>query len=140
MTIRLDRGKNLPDISDDSAWNKRMPPTCKNGKIAIAITIIPIPPSHCSMPRHNNTDFGNSSKPTITVAPVVVMADMASNQASVNPKYGCAKTNGRVANRLAQTQHKVVSKNTCRARNFASPVFCENSTSPVIMPITASVR
>jgi hypothetical protein len=60
-----------------------MPPLRSQGRIAIAMTTIPTPPSHCISARHNRRLRGMVSRPTSTVEPVVVMPDMVSKKASV---------------------------------------------------------
>jgi len=60
-----------------------MPPTRSMGSTVRAMMMMPSPPSHCRMPRHSRMPGGAVSRPTITVAPVVVMPDMASKKASV---------------------------------------------------------
>ena len=49
----------------------------------MAITMIPIPPSHCIIARHNKILFRRRSKSVITVAPVVVIPDILSKNASL---------------------------------------------------------
>jgi hypothetical protein len=46
--------------------------------MAMPMPMIPMPPSHCSKDRHSSNPGGKLSRPTITVEPVVVRADMAS--------------------------------------------------------------
>ena len=77
------RGRTFSDWSDDSVRKICMPPICSMGSTAIAMTMIPIPPSHWSSARHKRIPGGASSSPTITVDPVVVRPDMASKNASV---------------------------------------------------------
>ena len=61
-----------------------MPPIFKIGKIAIAITIIPMPPNHWSIALQIKIDFDVESRFWITVAPVVVNPDIDSKNASIN--------------------------------------------------------
>ena len=53
------------------------------GKIVMAITTIPIPPNHCIIALHNRILFGLLSKSDIIVAPVVVIPDILSKNASL---------------------------------------------------------
>ena len=53
-----------------------IPPIDNIGKIAIAITIIPIPPNHCKSDLHNKIPYDTSSKLLITVEPVVVIPEV----------------------------------------------------------------
>ena len=66
-----------------------MPPTPSKGRMATASTMIPIPPSQFRVWRHRLIDGANVSRPTITVAPVVVRPDMVSKKASVNDSDSC---------------------------------------------------
>ena len=59
-----------------------MPPMLSIGRIATPMTMMPMPPSHCRIARHNRIPGGAASRPAITVEPVVVMPDIASNTAS----------------------------------------------------------
>ena len=83
MAIWVARGKALSDLSEFSMRKSCIPPTRSIGITAIAITMIPIPPSHCKSARHNKIPCGAVSRPTITVDPVVEMPDIASKNASV---------------------------------------------------------
>ena len=76
-------GRIFSEISELSVLKSFIPPILSAGKMAIAITIMPMPPTQFMMQRQNSTDFGNFSKPENTVEPVVVSADTVSNQASV---------------------------------------------------------
>ena len=60
-----------------------MPPIWRVGKIAIAKTIIPIPPNHWSNDLQINIPSWSSSKLLITVAPVVVIPLIDSKKESV---------------------------------------------------------
>ena len=84
-----------------------------NSNTASATTMIPIPPSHCRIPRHKSSPLGMSSRPDRTVDPVVVRPDMASKNASV--KLDCVspsiKGSAPKTGNIAQTP--VVSKNVC---------------------------
>ena len=63
--------------------NSCMPPICSSGSTAMAVTMMPTPPSHCRMERQIRMPGGALSKPMMTVEPVVVRPDMASKKASV---------------------------------------------------------
>ncbi len=78
-----ERGMTFSDQSEDSVWNRRMPPTRSNGRIATAMPMKPIPPSQCRIERHINRPGEALSSPDSTVEPVVVMPDMVSKKASV---------------------------------------------------------
>ena len=60
-----------------------MPPERSQGRIAIAMTMIPTPPSHWIRARHKRMLCGMVSSPTSTVEPVVVTPDIVSKKASV---------------------------------------------------------
>ncbi len=81
-------------FSDDSVLNSCIPPIFKRGRIDIAITIIPIPPSHCSKARQIKRPGGASSSPTIVVEPVVVMPDIDSNNESVKLRFSAENQRG----------------------------------------------
>ncbi|MNF04117.1 hypothetical protein D3C80_2035630 [compost metagenome] len=78
-----ERGMTFSPQSDDSLWNRRMPPTRNSGRIATAMPMKPIPPSHCSSERQINSPGEALSRPVSMVEPVVVMPDMVSKKASV---------------------------------------------------------
>ena len=65
------------------------------------------------MPRHSSVPAGRRSRPTNTVDPVVVIADIASNIASVKLACGAPSQNGSAPNAGNTTQMPVVSRNPC---------------------------
>jgi len=90
--------------------NNCIPPTFIIGIRVIAITIIPMPPSHCSIPLHSNIDFGASFKLVIMVEPVVVIPDILSKKESVIDKSNIEKINGKLANIAIDIQDRAVNK------------------------------
>ena len=70
-------------MSELSIWKSCMPPTRSMGRITIAVTMMPIPPIHCRIARQSRIPRGVESRPVMTVAPVVVRPDTASNMESV---------------------------------------------------------
>ena len=67
-------------------------------------------------------DFGKSSNPDNTVAPVVVSPDTDSNKASINSIFVASENiSGRVPNRLRTNQKKTVTKNPSLVRS--SPIL-----------------
>ena len=90
-----------------------IPPICKVGKIAIARTIIPIPPNHCSRDLQINIPSDKFSKLLITVAPVVVIPLTDSKKASVYESEDYEYTNGIAPKRDITNQDKIVNKNAC---------------------------
>jgi hypothetical protein len=83
LAAMCERGITFSPQSDDSVWNRRMPPTRSSGRIATAMPMKPMPPSQCSIERQMRMPGDMSSRPTNTVEPVVVMPDMVSKKASV---------------------------------------------------------
>ena len=76
----------------------------------IAITITPIPPSHCKIALHIKILFGVLSKYVIIVEPVVVIPDILSKKESTNDKLRSDNKNG-IHPKIAILNHdKVVSK------------------------------
>ena len=59
-----------------------MPPEPTVGSTATTSTMTPIPPIHCVIDRQNSKPLDVASMSGVTVAPVVVNPDMASNSAS----------------------------------------------------------
>ena len=64
-----------------SAVNNCIPPIPNNGNIAIARTMIPIPPIQCVVLRQNKTPLGTTSISAKTDEPVVVYPDIVSKKA-----------------------------------------------------------
>ncbi|MCY1447178.1 hypothetical protein D9M71_637840 [compost metagenome] len=83
LATMCERGMTFSERSDDSVWNRRMPPMRSSGRIATAMPMKPIPPSQCSIERHMRMPGDILSSPLSTVAPVAVMPDMLSKKASV---------------------------------------------------------
>ncbi|MNZ21214.1 hypothetical protein D3C78_382800 [compost metagenome] len=83
LATMCERGMTFSERSEDSVWNRRMPPIRSSGRIATAMAIKPIPPSQCSSERHIRMPGDMLSRPLSTVAPVAVMPDMLSKKASV---------------------------------------------------------
>jgi len=75
-------GKIFSVVSELSILNNCIPPTFSNGSTGIAITIIPMPPSHCKIALHIRIPFGALSRSVIMVDPVVVIPDILSKKAS----------------------------------------------------------
>ena len=109
------RGSTLPIVSKPSVLKNCMPPTRITGRKIIATKAIPRPPIQLSMPRHRLIPGGRSSSPTITVDPVVVMPETASNTASVNDSPGGPSMKGSAPNTDSDTQMPTVSTKACRA-------------------------
>ena len=105
------RGKAFSDWSDDSMRKSCMPPTLSCGRMATAMTMMPIPPNHCSKARHRRMPGAARSRSVSTVAPVVVIPDMDSNTASVKDRLRSAKAKGRAPKMAMTSQLSVVSRN-----------------------------
>ena len=130
----------LSDQSEDSLWNRRIPPTFRNGKMATAITIKPIPPNHCSSERHSKMPLLTSARFVITVEPVVVTPDMVSKNASVK-LISWTTINGSAPKALTISQHRVVNRKICRGssrNNFAR--VSADITAPAIKVTAAQIR
>jgi hypothetical protein len=104
-------GNNFLEWSDISIRKSCIPPTPKRGRTAIAMTIMPIPPSHCSSARQSNIPRAVSSRLAITVDPVVVRPDIASKNAPDIPISGIDSNIGRLANAAITIQLNVVKTN-----------------------------
>ena len=66
-----------------SALKSCMPPTPSSGSTATVSTMMPIPPIQCRRWRQRLIEGARSSRPLITVEPVVVRPEAASKNASV---------------------------------------------------------
>ena len=88
-----------------------MPPICSAGSRLIAVTTIPTPPSHWSNARHSRKPGESRSRPVITVEPVVVMPEVASNTASPKVSPKSPKTKGSAPNKHTEAQATVVKTN-----------------------------
>ena len=55
-----------------------MPPMLRTGNRIIASRMTPMPPIQVTSPRQSSAPRARSSRPTITVAPVVVIAEVIS--------------------------------------------------------------
>ena len=111
-------GKIFSVLSGPSILNNCIPPTFSSGKIVIAITTIPIPPSHCIIALHNKILFGLPSKSEIIVAPVVVIPDILSKNASLNEKFWADSKNGKLPKAATITHAKDENKNVCLKFNL----------------------
>ncbi len=89
MAVSVIRGCSLsPPGPGASAAKSCIPPIPNNGKMAIARTMIPIPPIQWVILRQNKTPFGILSMSLNMEAPVVVYPLMVSKKALV--KLGMA--------------------------------------------------
>jgi|TARA_B100000902_G_C27288103_1_gene905556 hypothetical protein len=79
----------------------------------IAITIIPIPPSHCKIALQNKIPFGAFSRLEIIVDPVVVIPDILSKKPSVIDKFIDEKIKGNEPKIAMLNQDKAVRRNAC---------------------------
>ena len=100
--------------------NSNIPPTFINGISVIAITIIPIPPSHCSNALHNKILLGAFSRFAIIVDPVVVIPDILSKNESVKDKFKLEKKIGRDPKIATVIHESEVSKKACWRFSFLS--------------------
>ena len=108
------RGRAFSPVSNASTRNICMPPTPSIGMTEIAMTMMPRPPSHCNRPRQTRIPGGAVSRPMITVEPVVVIPDIASNTASVTLRSSSEKRNGRAAKSVSVSQLSAVITNAWR--------------------------
>ena len=116
--ISLERGRIFSELSELSALKTCIPPTLSNGKIVIAITIIPIPPSHCNRALQIKIPFEDRSTSIKIVDPVVVIPDIVSKYASVKFKLRVENIKGSDPNKDINNQAKVVIKKACCIFNF----------------------
>ena len=113
-----------------------MPPTFIIGIKVIAITIIPMPPSHWRSALQSRIPFGESFKFIIIVEPVVVMPDILSNKESVIDSCRFEKTNGNDPNIAILNQERDVNKKACCKFNFLSwSKFAKKNSIPNIIVI-----
>mmetsp|Transcript_8581 Transcript_8581/g.14900 ORF Transcript_8581/g.14900 Transcript_8581/m.14900 type:complete len:207 (+) Transcript_8581:376-996(+) len=113
LAISVARGRILPNVSKDSVRKICIPPTRSSGRNTIATTMIPIPPSHCRIPRHSNRPLGKFSSPERTVEPVVVSPDIASKNASTKRASVAPKKKGSAPKTGRASQTPVVNKKVC---------------------------
>ena len=107
------RGRILPIVSNASERKICIPPTRSSGRNTIATTMIPIPPSHCRMPRHSSRPRGISSSPLNTVDPVVVIPDIASKKASTSRASVSPSMKGSAPKIGSTSQTSEVSRKVC---------------------------
>ena len=86
----------------------------------MAITIIPIPPNHCSIARHSKILLGVESKFIIIVDPVVVIPDILSKKASVILRLNSENINGSEPKIAILNHEREVSKKACCKLIFLS--------------------
>ena len=133
------RGKIFSDRSELSVRNSCMPPTPRYGSMAIAMTMIPTPPAHCSMPRHSRMPCGIRSRPTITVEPVVVRPETVSNTASATLSPRCEKTKGSAPTPEMMNQLNEVSRKPCRISSLMrEPVVTASNSMPMKSDVAAA--
>ena len=100
--------------------------------------MMPTPPMACSNARHSSSPAGMWSRPTITVAPVVVRPDMVSNSASAGLSLEWPNISGNDAKTLTTIQVSTVSRKVCRRVNSARecPRLPSHSSAPAKAVIT----
>ena len=92
--------------------------------------MIPTPPNHCIIPRHNSVPAGKSSNSVKTVDPVVVKPDIASKNASVTlASCGAPIRNGSAPKIGSTTQVPVVKRKVCCSVRPSRAVPAQDSTS-----------
>ena len=111
--ISLVFGKIFSVVSPLSNLNNCIPPIFNNGITVIAITTIPIPPSHCRRDRQISIAFGALFKSCIIVDPVVVIPDMLSKKASLKVSSRFEKINGSYPKMAILVQEREVNKKAC---------------------------
>src|SRR5262245_42025554 len=102
------RGSTFSERSENSLRKSCIPPIFIIGITVNAITMIPIPPTHCKSARHNTIPEEEKSMPRMTEAPVVVNPEIASKNASTGDIVLLEKINGKAAKIDTTTQLKVV--------------------------------
>ena len=131
-------GKIFSVVSELSILNNCIPPTFNNGRTVIAITMTPIPPSHCKIALHIRIPFGEFSKLVIIVDPVVVIPDMLSKKASTIDKLRLDSKNGIDPKTAILNQDKVVRRKACCKFSFLfSSRLVRTSNIPMKMVIDA---
>ena len=126
----------MPIVSKPSTRKICMPPTRNSGRNTIATTMMPTPPSHCIKPRHKSNPFGSSSRPSITVEPVVVRPDMASKNASTKRSSVSPNIKGKAPNSGSASHTPVVSKKVCWMVNPSlTPFEQASATRPPTKPV-----
>ena len=105
-------------MSGLSILNNCIPPIFSRGSIVIAITITPIPPSHCIIALHIRIPRGALSRLTIIVDPVVVIPDMLSKKASINDKLRLDNKNGKLPKMAILNHDRVVKRKACCRFSF----------------------
>lgn len=99
----------------------------------MAMKAIPRPPSQFSIPRQRFVPAGRWSSPTITVEPVVVMPETASNIASVKVRSGSPRINGRLPKAGSANQIAAVSTKACRMPScFVGALAQASATAPPV--------
>ena len=88
--------------------------------MVIAITTIPIPPNHCIIALQRRILLGLLSKSEIIVAPVVVIPDILSKNASLKLKFCVDSKNGKLPKHATINQAKEENKNVCLKFNLNS--------------------
>ena len=101
-----------------------MPPTDSIGRTAIAMTMMPTPPSHCSSARQIRMPGDASSICCSTVDPVVVIPDTDSKMASVRLSCSSLNMKGRAPNRPIEIQDPLVRRKACLSPR-SNPSRCE---------------
>jgi hypothetical protein len=95
-----------------------MPPMFSKGSIVMAITITPMPPSHCKIALQIRILFGVISKLVIIVDPVVVIPDILSKKASTNDNSKSENKKGRHPKKAILNHDKVVRIKACCKFSF----------------------
>ena len=137
--ISFDLGNIFSDESLFEILNNCIPPTFIIGINVVAITIIPIPPSHWSNALHNKIPFGILSKFEIIVEPVVVIPDILSKKAFVNENSRLEKIKGSELKIAILNHDNEVNKKACCKFNFLSwsKLDKKNSVPKIIVIIEA---
>ena len=79
--------------------------------MAMPMTMIPMPPIHCRIPRHSRIPGGMSPSPVSTVEPVVVSPETVSNQASTGSRPNSDIRNGSAPKAGTAIQASAVNRN-----------------------------
>ena len=112
-----------------------------NGSIVIAITITPMPPSHCKIDLHKRMLLGVLFKSVIMVEPVVVIPDILSKKESTNDKFKSDRKKGKDPKTATLNHDKVVNKNACcKFKLLFSSKFVRTRRTPINTVIVADDR
>src|SRR5690606_2147383 len=134
------RANGLSAVSEDSSLKNDMPPTRRYGMMKRPSARMPTPPSQWSSERHIRTPGGAWSSPTITVEPVVLIAETDSKKACAKVSFSDESHSGLAPVTQAESHGMLTARKPIRLLHGGGPARVAAAAASESPPVTKAER